>query len=204
MAFEVNHKGPPGKRFLFMVRRWSDDHFWSTAAGWVPDPATAVNVMREQAPGYYSVWITNTAKGENYEVAVRLQAGPIVKGYTCDSRGKPAGPKGKPVNATFVSGTLHVDGVPQEPEVVYEVMSSNGVTKYTAIRWKPSQVTSCNCPGWTTNAKHKGKDIAGRSCKHTAAVKVMTRSVFLAGTAHLPAAPAPGNTERSGRGVELD
>jgi hypothetical protein len=105
----------------------------------------------------------------------------------------------------MVGGVLYVDDVKQSVGVVLEAMSSNEVTKYTAIKWAPSGIASCNCPGWTTNTKHKGKGLAARSCKHTVKVKGMTQSVYLVNSI-LPQSTQPvvGNTERSGRSIELD
>lgn len=208
MAFSIDHKAPARLQFLFSVRRLSDGRWWTLSSGWSTD--ATYNLMPEQAPGHYSYWLTHTAKDEVYDVVVRGRAGNnLIKAYRCNSKGKPpqADKKGGKVKATIVGGTLHVDGKAQKAEVVLEEMSSNGVTKYTAIKWGPSGIASCNCPGWTNNAKHKGKDLTARSCKHTKKVAAMTSSSYLVGPI-LPqqpqSPPATGGTSRTGRGIELD
>jgi hypothetical protein len=205
MAFEVTHKGPPKKRFLFMIRRQSDGAYWTLSTGWVPEPTR--NIMAEQSPGQYSFWLQSTRRDEHYEVTVWSQFTQFcLKSYVCDARGKPIEKfKGKIVNVTMVQGVLHVNGQPQTADVVYEEMSSNGITKYTAVKWKPAGITSCNCPGWTTNVRHRGKPLTERRCKHTDKLQNLTVSVYLPSQTLLPpVTPITGNTQRSGRGVELD
>lgn len=65
-------------------------------------------------------------------------------------------------------GTLIVDGVLQDPVRIYEAVSTNGLSKYTAVEWvhptTGDRRLSCNCPGWTIK---KGPV---RGCKHTDAM----------------------------------
>ena len=214
MAFTVDYNGASRKRILYAIQRESDGFYWNAMSGW--DKEGYYNVLPEQAPGHYSAWMTSTTKGDNYTVAVRPSSAgmPVLKAYTCDSTGKPVKKKttgkGKSVSTNIVDGTLYVDGKKQTPDVVYEEMSSNGVTKYTAIKWGPSMIASCNCPGWTTNAKHKGKAITERTCKHTKKVATMAASHYLVDLSfpgsNLPhPGPAPSAASaRTGRGIELD
>ena len=77
--------------------------------------------------------------------------------------------KKKPPKFRFSNGTLMLDdGSLDEPEIILELLSSNGVTVYTAIRWKKSQRASCNCPGWANN----------RECKHSREVLSADRSSY--------------------------
>lgn len=77
--------------------------------------------------------------------------------------------KKKPAKFRFSKGTLMLDdGSLDEPEIALELLSSNGVTVYTAIRWKISQLASCNCPGWANN----------RECKHSREALSANRSSY--------------------------
>jgi hypothetical protein len=205
MAFTIDHTGRPRQRFLYVVRRHSDGLYLRAGRGWQPEPV--YNVLPEQAPGRYSTWLVNARDGEIYEVTVaRGQQGmPTIGNYRCDSRGRPAVMGGTPVKTTIVGGILHVDGRPEKAGVILQALSSNQSTIYTAIRWTPSNIASCNCPGWTNSVKNKGKGISERSCKHTKQVAGMTHSVTLDGS-NLPpmSSPAAGHAGRAGRGIELD
>ena len=69
----------------------------------------------------------------------------------------------------FSSGTLLLDdGSKDEAEIVLELLSSNGTTVYTAIRWKLSQLVSCNCPGWAFK----------KDCKHAREAGAAKRSTY--------------------------
>jgi hypothetical protein len=207
MAFSVEHNGPPRRRFLYAIRRQSDGGYWDAEGRrWADDPT--YNRLPEQTTGHYCALLTATAKGEIYEVVVRPPIGAnLLKSFVCDSKGKPVAPrpKGPNVNATMIQGILYVYGQPEKADVVLEAMSSNGITKYTAIRWAPSGIASCNCPGWTQSTRNRGKPLSERSCKHTKQVATMPTSVHLPSQI-LPASstgPMPG-TARAGRSIELD
>jgi hypothetical protein len=69
----------------------------------------------------------------------------------------------------FSSGILLLDdGSRDEVEIVLELLSSNGTTVYTAIRWKLSQLVSCNCPGWAFK----------KDCKHAREVRGAKASTY--------------------------
>jgi hypothetical protein len=210
MAFSIDHRGPARNTFYFCVRRQSDGAYWSVGAGaWIEEQQWAK--LPEQGRGYYSYWLLATTGGESYHVRVLpgYVGANTVKDYTCDSKGKPfkVKLKGKLVNATIVGGILHVDGKAEKPGVVLETRSSNGIAKYAAVKWAPSGICTCNCPGWSTNVKHRGKPLNERSCKHTKQVATMSTSSYLPSDtlpSTPPTIPIVGNVERSGRGVELD
>jgi len=96
----------------------------------------------------------------------------------------------------FSHGRLLLDsGSPDEAEIIQQFTSSNGTTVYTAIRWKESQLCSCNCPGWAFN----------KSCKHAKKVAVAELSNYvginpglLGGTVSLEAG------QRQARAVRFD
>jgi hypothetical protein len=207
MAFSVDYTGAPRRRLFYLVKRHSDGSYWNRDTRcWAHE--TTYNRLPEQAPGHYSVWLTATTRGDSYEVAVLSQGGgSLINNYTCDAQGnriEPAG-KGQTVNATLVQGVLYVDGKPEKPAVVLEALSSTGTgTRYTAIKWGPSGITSCDCPGWTMSGKNKGKTLTERSCKHTKRVATMTASIHLSNQILPPSTePTPG-TQRAGRSIELD
>ncbi len=61
---------------------------------------------------------------------------------------------------SFRAGVMLVDGISQTLVRTIDRMSSNNVTRYTAIEWADPATderrTSCNCPGWANR----------RACKH--------------------------------------
>ncbi len=69
----------------------------------------------------------------------------------------------------FRKGHMFVNNQPQVPESTYNYESSNGLTNYTAVKWRDpgtrEQRVSCNCPGWAI--KKPGQP---RGCKHTRAI----------------------------------
>lgn len=73
---------------------------------------------------------------------------------------------------TFRDGKKYVDGRVVEPQYLYEALSSNGTTVYTATVWQDGGI-SCNCTGWATSKK------TPKACKHTKAAADITGDVLI-------------------------
>ena len=82
----------------------------------------------------------------------------------------------------FSHGRLLLDDDSRdEAEIVQQFTSSSGTTVYTAVRWKTSQLCSCNCPGWAFN----------KTCKHAKEVLHATLSNYVGVQPGLFGANAP-------------
>jgi hypothetical protein len=68
------------------------------------------------------------------------------------------------MTTSFRDGYKYVDGTAIPSLGTQEFLSSNGVTKYTAVAWADG-TTSCNCTGWSTSKK------TPRQCKHSRQVQ---------------------------------
>jgi len=98
----------------------------------------------------------------------------------------------------FSHGRLILDDNSRdEAEIIQQFTSSNGTTIYTAIRWKVSQLSSCNCPGWKFN-KETG-------CKHSRRVAIAEMSNYVGIQPGLLGATAPLEAgQRQARIVTFD
>jgi hypothetical protein len=89
--------------------------------------------------------------------------------------------------------------VAEAVDVIYQERDPDDQGRiYTAIRWRPSRIATCNCREWREAKGHA----ESRRCRHIARLATIDRSVLVSNPP--PPVPAVGHTGRAGRGIELD